>query len=236
MGVAPEVLQDLERDRLRLAREQGLSREVETARQRSALSRALAEEATAVTRGEAGPPRTREEFLDLYDAREGETRWQLWQAHQAKAPAYALVRGRGAEEIAAAKAGYQGDAAILERVEREDAAERARDPAGYGLTWAAGFRTAYEQAQDHAFDKGKEPSDWDFAIVSPKLYQRLLLEDPALSRTAGRTIPVNADRMQKLGFTELASWMRQIKRDASVMVYQSEAAVKGRGPSLWMDP
>ncbi len=147
-GVAPEILEDLEADRRRLAREQGLSRQVATARGRAFFSQGLAGAFTAATRGEAGPAYAREQFLELYGAREGESRWQAYQASQAKAPAYALVRGRSQEEIAAAKAGYGGDWALLDQVEAEDAAERRRAPAGNGLTWAPGARAAYDQAGD----------------------------------------------------------------------------------------
>ncbi len=147
-GVAPEIREDLEGDRRRLAREQGLSRQVAAARGRAAFSQGLAGAFTAARRGEAGPAYAREQFLELYGPREGESRWQAYQVSQAKAPAYALVRGRSQEEIAAAKAGYGGDRALLDQVEAEDAAERRRDPAGYGLAWAPGARAAYDQAGD----------------------------------------------------------------------------------------
>ena len=62
---------------------------------------------TDATRGIAGPAFTREQFLALYGAAEGERRWQAWQVRQAKAPAYALVRGKSImvyESIRALKA------------------------------------------------------------------------------------------------------------------------------------
>jgi hypothetical protein len=103
-----------------------------------------------VTRGLAGPELSREQLLGVYGPAEGEARWQRWQAHRAKAPAYALVRSKSPEALAEAKAGYQGDRRLLEQVAAEDAAERRRDPAGYGLSWAPGFRAAYDQASDPA--------------------------------------------------------------------------------------
>ena len=139
-SVAPEILADLETERRRLAAAQATAAQERALAQRVQLSRALAGYVTDVTRGLAGPELSREQLLGVYGPAEGEARWQRWQAHRAKAPAYALVRGKSPEALAEAKAGYQGDRGLLEQVAAEDAAERRRDPAGYDVQAARRIR------------------------------------------------------------------------------------------------
>jgi len=145
-GVAPEILADLEVDRARLAKEQAAAGAAKLSGQRRDFGRALRQGHSDVTAGIAGPAYSRADFVRLYGEAEADKRLAAWQAAQAKAPAYALVRGKSPAEIEQAKAGYGGDRLILGAIEAEDAAERAKDPAGYALRWLPGVRDSLARA------------------------------------------------------------------------------------------
>ena len=154
-GVAPEILADLEVDRARLAQEQAAAGAAKLSGQRRDFGRALRQGHSDVLAGIAGPAYSRADFVRLYGEAEADKRLAAWLAAQAKAPAYALVRGRSPAEIATAKAGYAGDRTILAAIEAEDAAERTKDPAGYALRWLPGVQDSLARAA-HEGQTGEE--------------------------------------------------------------------------------
>ena len=145
-GVAPEILADLEVDRARLAKEHAAAGAARLSSQRRDFGRALRQGHSDALAGIAGPAYSRADFARLYGEAEADKRLASWQAAQAKAPAYALVRGKSSEAIAQAKAGYTGDRTLLEAIEAEDAGERQRDPAGYALRWLPGAKDSLARA------------------------------------------------------------------------------------------
>jgi hypothetical protein len=87
-----------------------------------------------------------------------------------------------------------------------------------------------------AFDKGEEPSDLDFAIVSQRLFNEILQQGSRWKGREGSTVRLTPDILDRLGYKELASFLRLYPRKTSIMVFESPAAMTGRGPSMWLSP
>ena len=92
--------------------------------------------------------------------------------------------------------------------------------------------TGYSYRQGEVFDVGRR-SDFDLAIVSPKLLQRAREVGIELRGGETRTRELNPLDLKSLGLDGLAaSLVDQSGHDTTLMIYSSESAVQARGPYL----
>ncbi len=95
--------------------------------------------------------------------------------------------------------------------------------------------TGFSYRTGNAFDVGRH-SDYDIAIVSPRLLERVQASGYGLPRSDARS---RAITWNKLPDPAMASWLRslglQYGRDASVMIYRSRRDLELRGPFLPID-
>lgn len=92
--------------------------------------------------------------------------------------------------------------------------------------------TGYSYRQGEAFDVGRR-SDFDLAIVSPKLFQRAREAGIELRGGETRTRELNPMDMKSLGLDEFAAALAlKSRRDTTLMIYSSESAIQVRGPYL----
>ena len=88
----------------------------------------------------------------------------------------------------------------------------------------------------HRFDAGTKSSDFDFAIVDPRLHARAVelgIEDLG---NLTRTGPLNPKDLDRLGLGRLTDAAKNIVGDRpySFVIYNSEKALVERGPFMWL--
>jgi len=119
-----------------------------TASQRGKLTRKEQDDLAAFARGELPDPLGEESFRLVHGARGALGAQVRYQAARREGEALALIRGKDDEAVDAARAGWQGDAAVFEAAVAKDAAERRRDPAGYALATVPGTSAALQDAPE----------------------------------------------------------------------------------------
>lgn len=88
----------------------------------------------------------------------------------------------------------------------------------------------------HKFDEGPKPSDFDFAIVDPRLHAKatqLGIEDRG---NLTRTRVLEDEDLSDLGLKLLEQAIESLlgKREFSFVVYNSEKALADRGPFMML--
>jgi len=119
-----------------------------TARHRGRLTMKEQDDLAAFARGEQPEPLSEESFRLIHGARGATGAHARYQAARRGAEVLALIRGRDADDVEAVRAGWQGDPAVFDAAVAKDAADRARDPAGYALATVPGAAAAYELAAE----------------------------------------------------------------------------------------
>jgi len=121
---------------------------VATARHRGRLTMKEQDDLAAFARGELPEPLSEESFALIHGARGATGAHTRYQAARREGEALATIRGKEPDAIEAARADWQGDPMVFDAAVAKDAAERARDPAGYALATSPASATAYARAAE----------------------------------------------------------------------------------------
>ena len=95
--------------------------------------------------------------------------------------------------------------------------------------------TGYSYRTGEAFDVGRR-SDYDLAIVSPRLYELMRESGVPVRGKRSRTERIVSEQIPDVG---LAKWLRSIERqsgrEASIVIYRTQRDLELRGPYLSID-
>ncbi|MEQ1712462.1 MAG: hypothetical protein ABL908_13815 [Hyphomicrobium sp.] len=95
--------------------------------------------------------------------------------------------------------------------------------------------TGFSYSTGNAFDVGRR-SDYDIAIVSPRLFEVMRQSGVRLRSGGGRTEQFNWENAPS---PKLAEWLRSVEtqygREASIMIYRSQRDLELRRPYLPID-
>jgi len=121
---------------------------VAAARHRGRLVWKEQDDLAAFARGELPEPLGEESFRQIHGARGALGAHTRYQAARREGEALALIRGKDAEAVEEARAGWTGDGAVFDAAVEKDAGERRRDPAGYALATVPGTAAAMEETPE----------------------------------------------------------------------------------------
>lgn len=92
--------------------------------------------------------------------------------------------------------------------------------------------TGYSYRTGRAFDLGRD-SDYDFAIVSPRLMEQARMSGYQLRSSGNRTTELSPRQLRDLNLANFVQTLSaQTGRKVTIMIYESEAIIQSRGPNL----
>jgi hypothetical protein len=176
---------------------------VEALRHRARLSWKEQDDLAAYARGELPEPLGEESFPLFHGARAALGAYARYQEARRVAPAVAAIRGKSAEEIAAARLAWAGDPADFQRAFEQDAEARRRDPAGYLLATATGLQQALDEIESPA---ERQALLWvaqgSLGLAERERSPWSLAEEERLADAWDAIPPGHGGRNEKLGFFE----------------------------------